>query len=492
MPDHPTQSPYPDLSGQVAVIDGYGVSLSVKRGHLVIRDGIGVHRRERILNRATTPVRRLLILGHAGAITLEALRWCRDASVEVLQIDSHSGLVFTTARRDTGMTRIRRVQALAAYTTVGVEVARLVLGEKLAGQACVAENLPGGGEVATLIRAHAARVEQARSLADAVAAESAAAAAYWQAWATLPVRFNTPDVPAHWRVVGRRTNGLRGSARYAIAPAHSLLNYLYRVLEGEATILLHAAGLDPSLGVWHTDERHRDSLTLDVMEATRPMVEQYVLDLIRQSMFRRCDFYETREGACRILPPLTHHLADAIPILAAETAPIVSRVATLLDRRITPTDPARLAVSRAPRLANTPRRVIAVHDLPALPHCVRCGQPLPPGTPTRINRCDECATIAAARKPRNRRPSPDTQRRREILAARLADTLAWDATHPERADPDEFRRTITPPLQAYTSTQLSRATGLSRRYCQLIRDGERVPHPIHWGAFRSLLAPDAK
>jgi hypothetical protein len=126
-----------------------------------------------------------------------------------------------------------------------------------------------------------------------------------------------------------------------------------------------------------------------------------------------------------------------------------------------------------------------------LPHCVRCGQPLPPGTPTRINRCDECATIAANRKPRNRRSSPDTQRRREILAARLADTLAWDTAHPERPDPKEFRRTITPQLQAYTSTQLSRATGLSRRYCQLIRDGERVPHPIHWDAFRSLLARDA-
>ena len=44
MPAHP--NPYPETTSSLIVVDGYGVSLNISRGHLVIRDGIGQHRRE--------------------------------------------------------------------------------------------------------------------------------------------------------------------------------------------------------------------------------------------------------------------------------------------------------------------------------------------------------------------------------------------------------------------------------------------------------------
>ena len=50
-------------------------------------------------------------------------------------------------------------------------------------------------------------------------------------------------------------------------------------------------------------------MALDVMEAVRPDVDSYVLDLIGETTFSRDDFHETRSGGCRILPPLTHELA---------------------------------------------------------------------------------------------------------------------------------------------------------------------------------------
>src|SRR4051794_8558600 len=90
---------YPELGGEVAVVDGYGVSVNVYRGHLILRDGIGEFRRERRFTRATCPVRRILILGHAGAVTLEALRWCRDVGIDVAQLDADASTVFTTARQ---------------------------------------------------------------------------------------------------------------------------------------------------------------------------------------------------------------------------------------------------------------------------------------------------------------------------------------------------------------------------------------------------------
>ena len=39
------------------------------------RDGIGRHRRERVFAKALAPIKRLVVIGHEGAMTLEALRW---------------------------------------------------------------------------------------------------------------------------------------------------------------------------------------------------------------------------------------------------------------------------------------------------------------------------------------------------------------------------------------------------------------------------------
>jgi hypothetical protein len=43
----------------------------------------------------------------------------------------------------------------------------------------------------------------------------------------------------------------------------AILNYSYAILETEATIACHVMGLDPSVGLMHTDLRYRGSLSTD-------------------------------------------------------------------------------------------------------------------------------------------------------------------------------------------------------------------------------------
>jgi hypothetical protein len=52
----------PSKSG-VLVLSGYGLSISVERGHLVVSDGIGAERRQGRLARATCKLKRLVVLG---------------------------------------------------------------------------------------------------------------------------------------------------------------------------------------------------------------------------------------------------------------------------------------------------------------------------------------------------------------------------------------------------------------------------------------------
>lgn len=65
---------------------------------------------------------------------------------------------------------------------------------------------------------------------------------------------------------------------------------------------------------------------------------------------------------------------------------------------------------------------------------------------------------------------------------RKAAERAWEEKH-ERPEPAVFRTEILPAIQAIPTSQLERATGLSRRYIAMVRRGEQTPHPRHWQAF---------
>jgi CRISPR-associated endonuclease Cas1 len=167
--------------------------------------------------------------------------------------------------------------------------------------------------------------------------ESSAGRAYWQAWARVPVRLDPGlrrTAPEHWQVAGPRTSKAENQkrARKATSPIHAILNYSYAILETEATIACHVMGLDPSLGLMHTDLRYRSSLSTDLMEPARPVVDERVLDLLESRELRRGDIHETREGVCRIGPELATELAGHALEYRKAVAPHAEQLARTLSR----------------------------------------------------------------------------------------------------------------------------------------------------------------
>ena len=68
------------------------------------------------------------------------------------------------------------------------------------------------------------------------------------------------------------------------------------------------------------------------MEPVRPSVDSYVLDLLQRRAFKKSDFFETREGICRVMPSVSKELMTTGPIWAKELGPVVEHVAlTLFD-----------------------------------------------------------------------------------------------------------------------------------------------------------------
>jgi CRISPR associated protein Cas1 len=114
------------------------------------------------------------------------------------------------------------------------------------------------------------------------------------------------------------------------SPAQALFNLTYALLEAEATLAARIVGLDPGLGVLHADQLNRDSLAADPMEPARPLVDRYLLRLVGARAFAAADFYETRQGVCRVTPPLAKELVATLPEWRQAVGLVAEDVARLL------------------------------------------------------------------------------------------------------------------------------------------------------------------
>lgn len=340
-----TQRTAPDRG--IVVAHGYGIKLYVERGHLTVHYGVGRKRETHRYNRATSKVNRVVVIGHTGYVTLEALRWITDVGATFVQIDSDANLITLSAPARHHESKLRRAQVLAAENPVGRLATVELLKAKLGRQAQVAERLAHLKAtvrvkdahpiaVADAIREYAALLDPALPFARLREIESAAGRNYWQTWAHLPVRFDATwrgAMPDHWHHAGPRTSWVDGKrARKATTPVHAMVNYLYAILESEATIAAHKLGFDPSLGIMHADQRYRSSLAADLMEPARPAGDEIALATLADRPLTRGDIFETREGVCRIGPPLARRLAGHAPALRAAVAPHAEQLArTLLN-----------------------------------------------------------------------------------------------------------------------------------------------------------------
>ena len=494
---------------RVCVAHGFAVRVSVDRGRLVVRDGIGRAPRTRTYGRATHRLKRLVLVGHRGFISLDAVRWLADVGVGYVQIDSDGRILSASTGLGLDDPRLRRAQAISWGTPIGMAVARMLLERKLAGQLQVARSLPAGEEVWRTIEQAQPLLRLATTPAELMVPEAAAALAYWSAWSAVELRWARADavrIPDGWRTFGSRASPLTGNPRLAGNPANALLNYLYALLEAEARLACLAMGLDPGLGVLHVDQRGRDSLALDVMEAVRPEVDAFVLELIERRTFRRTDFFETRQGVCRILAPLTVELAGTIPVWSARLGPVVEAVAKglladsrELGRTPTPLTGANRSAGRAGvRRASTHS---AVRPVSAARSCSWCGGAVATGRRTCSDDCQMAAQAAQdisgfigsgparlrelAAKGYDPARSPTAKSKlRGSQSRRRREAIAWDLQD-ARPDPIEYSEQILPLVRRLTVGEITRATGLGLAHSARIRRGESIPHPRWWRALRA-------
>ena len=369
----------------VIVADGYGVSVTVKRGHLVIEDGLSNVRRTRRIPRVDGSmsvrssardlrIARLVILSGTGYVSLDALEWCSELGITVTQV-SQSGKVLMSSPGLSGDSRLRIAQVKALDTPKATHIVRSITAAKLEGQAKVLQDVFGLAHPAAKILDIASLVEASESLATILAQEGNAANIYWRSWRKrVFVPFRPQDlqhVPSHWWQFNGRAS-LRNpllQGKNATDPVNSLLNFAYAICETEARHACQIIGLDPGIGFGH-GHKGGDTLVFDLMEVLRPLSDRVVLSMMdtgqgvpydidgKPAYFKLLSFTETSDGICRLVPPLTHQLAELIPpavaALAGEYAETIARALTSkIPTRsyVRKASPSRLQLVSASKLA---------------------------------------------------------------------------------------------------------------------------------------------
>jgi CRISPR-associated endonuclease Cas1 len=498
---------------RVIVVDGHGVRISVNRGQLIIDDGIGQHRRQRRVPRAQRTVRRIVVLATDGMITLDATRWCADLRIALLQIERSGRILLLAGANGPDDPRLRRAQACADPTGTRLSIARDLLAQKLAGQAAVALHMLNSDETSAAIEDTAAKLPHTDTVPRLLEVEAAAAYSYFAAWSgQVAVTFANRDrakVPDHWHNFNTRKSMLESghSPRRASDPINALLNYAYGLAEVECRLALLAVGIDPGLGVLHADKKNRDSLALDVLEPVRPYIDELVLTMLRDRWFSARDFYETRDGMCRLMPAITHELASWLPAIAHRVAPLAEGLAHAFTDDVAGTVARRTVLTKnnSKSLHPTPNRSRSRAPRPPRPPatCRECGAAL---TNQRGSVCPACwpaerdksaramvtagAVELAVRRAVGDDPSQTRRaraRRSASLARHRAEQAAWE--HANTTAPDlDYSQDIQPRLATVPLSVLRTATGLSLSACSRIRSGTLTPHRRHWVRLATVVA----
>src|SRR5438552_3018452 len=177
----------------VITLFGYGIQVRVDRGHLLIEDGIGPERRHFRLPRVGHRLKRLVVIGSDGMISLAALRWLADQDAAFAMLNRDGSVLATTGPVRSSDARLKRAQALAVQTGADVIVAQELISQKLAGQERVARDKLHNKAAAQEIGYYRLALAEAETLDTIRSMESQGAAAYWAAWRDVQVLFPKKD-----------------------------------------------------------------------------------------------------------------------------------------------------------------------------------------------------------------------------------------------------------------------------------------------------------
>jgi hypothetical protein len=207
----------------------YGIQIRVDHGHLAIEGGIGSERYFARLPRVGHGLRRLVVVGNDGVVSLAALRWLADQDAAFVMLERDGKILATTGPVSPSDARLRRAQALATQSGIALNIVRELIDKKIAAQEQVAREKLRDLTVAQAVGEFRKSLARAETIHEIHMLESAAAAAYWLGWLDgMSDEFKSVvrAILAHRKIVGGHLPLIAGVPSERVT---HILNYMREV-----------------------------------------------------------------------------------------------------------------------------------------------------------------------------------------------------------------------------------------------------------------------
>ncbi|QKR98699.1 CRISPR-associated endonuclease Cas1 [Sphingomonas sp. CL5.1] len=312
------------------ILNGHGVSLRIENGALVIRDGFTHYPQEQARYRffpgSLDIPTRILLLDGSGTLSFDVLSWLAEQGVALARIKANGEIA--TVASGTGYAadreKVEWQQATRTDETKRLAFAADLIRRKIVSTIPTLEVHipPSKAREMALEKADTGIARLSREAFTDIGAifaiEGECAAAYFQSWQGLPVRWKGIDrhpVPQEWRAYNRRSSratGVKAKNRNASHPVNAMLNYAYTVKLAQLQIAAIADGYDPTLGIMHNSNKGSPAWVLDMIELERAAVDAVILQFMRDQSFAPADFVIRKDGVCRLSPQLARALSGLV------------------------------------------------------------------------------------------------------------------------------------------------------------------------------------
>jgi len=312
------------------ILCGHGVSLRIRHGALVIRDGFTHYPQPQktycFFPRDLDLPPRIILLDGSGSLSFDVLTWLSQQGVSLARV-SWTGEVAAVTNGN-GFAgdpdKLRWQRETLTDPNRRFEFATDVISRKLIASLQTLEEQVPRSPARDIARSKALTgIERLASesfaeMNDIFALEGECASFYFAAWHSLQLRWtglSRRPVPDSWHAYSGRAslaNGGRKVNRDASHPVNAILNYAYAVKLSALQMQSIADGYDPTIGIMHVSGPGKPAFLLDLIEPERPKVDAEVLRLIRQQPLASADFLILPNGSCRLSPQFARNVATLV------------------------------------------------------------------------------------------------------------------------------------------------------------------------------------
>ena len=284
------------------LLSGFGINIDVNKAHLTIRqkDNVIEFEPHRI------PYDSIIIDGHYGSISFEAMRWLSKHDVSIALLNWNGNLLSVTQPQETLNAELKIKQYESYLNSESrLYVAGHIVKQKVKSSVSLLKELSRFYDIdLTTINKEIQRVDY-DNINSLMMYEGRIASAYLTELSKI---FNSL---AKDFIFKSRKNLSYSWNMNASDPINALLNYGYAILESMVRKDINTIGLDVSIGYLHEIAPSKHPLVYDLQELFRYVVDYSVIEILETGL-KKSDFITTENYHIRLKPNTAKLLIEKI------------------------------------------------------------------------------------------------------------------------------------------------------------------------------------